>query len=303
MIDIEGFLGSINTYDFNYQARNALYFKAYLENDLDRMIDLSKDAVAFFKTKEGFLKLGEFSFLQKLGIAYQARKEYSNALDVYHQAFKLNPREGNTPWYNIRNHIFNVHLHLREYQEAYKYLLEATSHKSFKQLYNLSKEPWILKEAYMHLLIKMGKVAEDKDSKHKLRPFRLSRFLNEVEHFSKDKRGLNIAVNIIHALFLFLQKKDDEFERRLAALGQYSFRYLRRDETLRSNAFIKMLQKLPDAGFHPLRVKRYTDKYYKRMVEAPMVIQENSKEVEIIPYEHLWEIVLELLEMRLNKEI
>ena len=296
-------LESTRSFNFNFQARNALYFKAYVEKDIDQMINISESSVAYFETKSGFSKIGEFSFLQKLGVAYQADRNYKSAMQVYHKAFALSPRAGSLSWYNIRFHLFNVNLQLKAYQEAYKYLFEATSHKNFKTLNVLNREPWILKEAYMHLLIKMNKVEEDNLNEQKLRPFRLSRFLNEVEHFSKDKRGLNIAVNIIHALFLFLQKKEDDFERRLDALGQYSFRYLRNDDTLRSNAFIKMLQKIPDAGHHPVRLQRHTKKYYKRMIEAPIVIQENSKEVEIIPYEHLWGILLELLELRLDKRI
>ena len=303
LLQIKMKLEETNAFNFNFQARNALYFKAYVEKDIDQMIKISESSVSYFETKTGFSKIGEFSFLQKLGVAYQANKDYKSTIGIYHKAFNLNPRPGSLSWYNIRFHLFNVNLQLKEYQEAHKYLLEATSHKSFKSLNILNREPWILKEAYMHLLIKMDKVSEDKTSKQRLRPFRLSRFLNEVEHFSKDKRGLNIAVNIIHALFLFLQKKDDDFERRLDALGQYSFRYLRNDDTLRSNAFIKMLQKMPDAGYHPIRLQRHTKKYYTRMIEAPIVIQENSKDVEIIPYEHLWDIVIELLELRMDKKI
>jgi hypothetical protein len=155
----------------------------------------------------------------------------------------------------------------------------------------------------MQLLIKMGKVTEAEDSENKLRPFRINRFLNEVPHYSRDKSGRNIAILIIHVLFLFIQKKDDELDRRLDALGQYSFRYLRNDETLRSNAFIKMLQKLPDAHYHPIGIQRRVSKFYKRLTETPMNISEDSAETEVIPYEHLWEIVLELLQMRLDKEI
>jgi len=291
-------LESIPTYYFNINARNALYFKAYLELDSDRMEIISREAIDYFKTKSGFSKIGEFSFLQKAGIANQALKRFDQAIEVYNMAYKLNPMIGGTAWFNIRNHLFNSHLHLKEYQKSYQYLLEATSNKKFRKLYDLYKEPWLIKEAYMHLLIKMGKVSEDKEAEQKLRPFRISRFLNEVEHFSKDKRGLNIAVHIVHVLHLFLRRQEDQLERRLDALNQYSFRYLRNDDTLRSNAFIKMLQKMPDSAYHPIKLQREADKYYQRLVAAPMIIAENSKEVEVIPYEHLWEIVIELLTLR-----
>jgi len=293
----------IPTYYFNINSRNALYFKAYLESDTDEMEKIASDAIAFFNSKKGFSKLGKFSFLQKAGIANQALKNYKDAIRMYEEAFNMLPKEGSPAWYNIRNHLFNSHLHLKQYQQSYQYLLEATTHKSFKELYELYREPWIIKEAYMHLLIKIGKVQQEKDAEKKLRPFRISRFLNEVEHFSKDKRGLNIAVHIVHVLHLFLKRQEDQLERKLDSLGQYSFRYLRNDDTLRSNAFIKMLQKMPDSAYHPIKLQRDADKYYQRLIAAPMIIAENSKEVEVIPYEHLWEIVIELLTMRHNGDI
>jgi len=296
-------LEATDSFSFKYNAFNALYFKSYLEKDYPELEKISRAAIKYFRKKEGFSTIGEFSFLQKLGISYQAQGKYAEAIDTYHDVLKINPKEGTSPWYNIRNHLFNTHLAIKEYQNAYKYLLDVTTFSGFTKLFDTTKEPWRVKEAYMHLLIKMKKVIEDQDAENKLRPFRINRFLNEVPHFSKDKRGLNIAVLIIHVLFLFINKKEFEIEDRLNALGQYSFRYLRNDETLRSNAFIKMLQKLPLANFHPVRLKRHVEKFHKRLLETPMNISEQSAEIEIIPYEHLWEIVIELLEMRLEKKI
>jgi len=292
-----------DAYNFKFYAFNVLYFESYLNKNYSELEQVSEQAVLYFKSKNGFSTLGEFSFTQKLGIAYQALGKFNDAIKVYKEALGLNPREGGLAWYNIRNHLFNTHLATLEYQNAYKYLLEATLHKSFKNLFETHREPWLVKEAYVHLLINIGKVVEDSEVEIKLRPFRINRFLNEVPHFSKDKRGLNIAILIIHVLFLFINKKEFEIEDRLNALGQYSFRYLRNDETLRSNAFIKMLQKLPLANFHPVRLKRHVEKFHKRLLETPMNISEQSAEIEIIPYEHLWEIVIELLQMRLEKKI
>jgi len=301
--ELEITLTKISSFKYNFDTYNSLYFYYYLIKDYQKLVEISGKAVSFFQSKPGFLKIGIFDFLQKQGVAKYILGDLIEAIKVYEEALNMNPREGGTAWFNIRNHLFNAHLKCKEYDIAYKYLLESLSISKFKNLYESFKEQWLIKEAYMQLLIKMGKIEEDKDSKNKLRPFRINRFLNEVPLYSRDKSGRNIAILIIHVLFLFIQKKDDELQRRLDALGQYSFRYLRNDETLRSNAFIKMLQKLPDANYHPKGIERRVDKFYKRLVETPMNISEDSAETEVIPYEHLWEIVLELLQMRVNKEI
>jgi len=293
----------IHTYTYNYRLFNALYFMYYIEKDYEKLENISNTAVQFFQSKKGFLRAGEFSFLQKLGLAKFIMGDIDASITVYNRALALKPRTGNLAWFNVRYHLFNAYLSTKNYTMAYKYLIEALNEDSLKKLNESFREPWLIKEAYMQLLLKMGKVTEVEDSKNKLRPFRINRFLNEVPLYSRDKSGRNIAILIIHVLFLFIQKKDDELQRRLDALGQYSFRYLRNDETLRSNAFIKMLQKLPDANYHPKGIERRVDKFYKRLVETPMNISEDSAETEVIPYEHLWEIVLELLQMRVNKEI
>ena len=301
--ELESQLPNIQTISFNYSTYNCLYFKSFLSGDYNKLIEISTSAVAYFRTKKVFKHIGEFSFLQKLGVANYIQGNIQKAIEVYSEAQNMKLTPGKLPWFNIRSHLFIAHLSLKNYDSAFLYLHEVLSFSSFNSLYESFKETWLIKEAYMQLLIKMGKVTEADDSENKLRPFRINRFLNEVPHYSRDKSGRNIAILIIHVLFLFIQKKDDELQRRLDALGQYSFRYLRNDETLRSNAFIKMLQKLPDANYHPKGIERRVDKFYKRLVETPMNISEDSAETEVIPYEHLWEIVLELMQMRVNKEI
>ena len=59
-----------------------------------------------------------------------------------------------------------------------------------------------------------------------------------------------------------------------------------------------MLLKIPSAGFHHLRVENHTKELKKKLLSTPMMISAQSYEVEVIPYEDLWEIVMEILEKR-----
>jgi len=256
-------------YNFNLYVYFSRYLFAFFNKNYSNLLRISEEAIIFFKSKSGFSKFALFTFTQNLGLSHFINEDYEKALTVYRDALSLNPPKGKTNWYNILNQIFNTHLVLQNYTQAYDYLILAISEPKFSNLYFTLKEPWLVKEAYIQLLIKMGKVVEEKKPEKKLRPFRLKRFLNEVPHFSKDKRGLNIAILIIHILFLFIQKKESEIEDRFQSLNQYSFRYLRNDATLRSNLFIKMLLQLPKAAYHPVRTQRYAEKHHKRLLETP----------------------------------
>jgi len=57
-----------------------------------------------------------------------------------------------------------------------------------------------------------------------------------------------------------------------------------------------MLSAVVKGNFHPVAAQRYAAKYVKILKETPPSISEQSSEIEIIPYEELWDILLGVLE-------
>ncbi len=57
-----------------------------------------------------------------------------------------------------------------------------------------------------------------------------------------------------------------------------------------------MLLTLPDCSFHKKAVLRKSDKYCNKLLEVPMSAANQNAEIEIVPYEMLWEFVLESLD-------
>jgi len=283
---------AVTNYDFNYHYRNALFFRAWLLRDFDKMELIADAAIEFFKNKKGFSPLGYFSFLQKLGFIYERRQKLEEAIALYNEALNLDLVNGGTSWYNIRSHLFDAHMMKKDYNLCLKYLNQAVENPSFKKLHKNYREPWVIKKAFMQLLINMDKVDVSLD---KVPAFSLSKFRNNVQFFSKDKRGLNIAIIIVQALHHLVKDQRSKFEDKLDALSQYAFRYLKNDETLRSNAFIKIILKLPEVNYHPSRWKLHTEKYRVKLKNASEHYGLQSKEIEIIKYEDLIELIEEML--------
>jgi hypothetical protein len=282
-------------YWFNFFAYNSIYFYHYFLKENDQLEIYSKKAISFFKMKNGFSPIALFSFSQKLGVSYLHSNQIFNAKEVFYESLNMGPTAGSINWYNIHSYIFLTHLVLKEYAQAYSIIINTSTHPKFNRLNESYKEPWLIKEAYVHFLIRMGKIEISNEDGKSLRPFRLGRFLNEVPNFSKDKRGLNIAILIVQMLFLILDKKYSKVIDRIDALKQYSYRYLRKNETFRANCFIKMLLKVPEVDYHPVAVKRHTAELHKKLLDSSMNLSESSPETEIIPYENLWEIVMEVI--------
>lgn len=59
-----------------------------------------------------------------------------------------------------------------------------------------------------------------------------------------------------------------------------------------------MILEIPLQNFHPVAIRRHTEKYWQRLKKVPLELSHQSREIEIIPYEKLWTIILDHLENR-----
>ena len=57
-----------------------------------------------------------------------------------------------------------------------------------------------------------------------------------------------------------------------------------------------MLLQLPAGHFHPIAVKRKAAPYLARLQSMPIDLAKQDHELEVVPFEVLWERVLEALE-------
>lgn len=201
--------------------------------------------------------------------------------------------EGDFNWYVALEQYFLVSLKIHDYKKAYDVYLKVTNQPNFSAQYQQITERWKINEAFVHFLILKGKIEPtQEDDKHK---FRINKFLNEVPRHSKDKRGTNITILVLQILFLLEQERYEDIFERIEPLRMYTSRYLRKDDTFRGNCFIKMLMQLPAGRFHKEAVKRKAAPYLKKLESIPLDVAKQTAELEIIPYEELWEYVMESL--------
>ena len=92
-----------------------------------------------------------------------------------------------------------------------------------------------------------------------------------------------------------MEKDYDSIIDKMDALSSYAHRHLRRDESYRSNCFIKMLLQLDKGHFNRIAVQRKAEPYYQKLLAVPLSKAKQDFELEIIPYETLWEFALESL--------
>ncbi|TXF90976.1 hypothetical protein FUA23_04020 [Neolewinella aurantiaca] len=184
-------------------------------------------------------------------------------------------------------------LRTRNYEFAYREFV-ALDKSSIKRLLTpRHAEYWLILEAAINLLLTAGEIIPD-ESWPVLRKFRTKKFINDVPSFGREKRGVNIQILVIQALYFIIMKKYDDMVERTDALNAYCKRYLKNDENRRNDAFFKLLLIVIKANFN--RAKAIEKGKYTFGKLRDTTDWSSLNNTEIIPYEDLWMILLSHLE-------
>lgn len=240
---------------------------------------------------------------KNVSIMALTRVECSIKLGSFEEGYKQAERASSLIPPRSINHIklsqymVDLGLETGHYDYAYQELQKVDWNDIQDLLTKQHVEYWLILEAYVNLLRMAGWITGEKKGSTSS-SFKLSRFLNDVPSYSKNKQGMNIQILLIQVVFLIIQQKYGKVIDRTAALTRYGSRYLTSNENLRNNCFFKMLVTAERCRFHRVATERHTAKIYQRMIskEAKELAKANS--TELVAYEDLWQIVLDHLEVK-----
>jgi hypothetical protein len=293
-IKLEKELPKSDSYRFKFFYFTIAKLACTTRHDYRGSLKVCKEAIADLEKRKAATPPAIAAFLHPTLVAATMLGQFEKAEAAAAQLEGLN-LPGSHNWYKGMEVLVFFRLHQQNYQEAYRVFKQAKNHKRFSHLSAANQEQWYLFEAYVHLLIAMGKIkrSEAEEKRLKLRPARL---LNQVPLFSKDKRGLNIPILIVHAIYLLHLHRYEEAYDRMQALEKYAGRHLKAtDHNYRSYCFIKALSKIPDADYNPKAAQRAAADLLREMGQRPLQFVDAPHEVENMPYEHLWALAMEAL--------
>ncbi|MGB4959117.1 MAG: tetratricopeptide repeat protein [Saprospiraceae bacterium] len=270
------------------------YFYYEFIGDYTKGLDVAQAALKEIMDLDNGEILGEYQSKRNIALANFHLKNYQEASKWFEEVIEM-VTVGTRNWFFATSLYYLNLVSLKKYDQLYSLSYVVLNNKNLSKFTHFH-EQWKIREAYIHFLIKVDIIKLSDHPKEKLKPFSLSRFLNSMPFHGKDKSGQNVTIIILQILFLISDKKYSQIIDRIDALTQYTYRYLRNDDTYRSNCFIKMLILMAKADFNPIRTVRYTKDLRKKLINAHPVTDEKSSQVEIIPFDFLWDLTIELLE-------
>jgi hypothetical protein len=169
---------------------------------------------------------------------------------------------------------------------------EVTSHPRFRLQSEAAQEHWRIYELYLHYVLRRTEGYESMEIRKR---FNLERFLSMSPVAAKDKHGLNVALLIGQVLYMLDEGDFDGINDRMEALTIYRVRWLRVTDNPQSNLFFKLLRLMENTSFsYELALER-GDRYYQELRVLRPEIVHVEEELQIVPYEWLWQRALEKL--------
>ncbi len=264
------------------------YFTA--QNDYAGALTYCDKAIQFFEARSYEARVPLQIFYYQQLICHIHLRQFEQGKEAAKRCIRL-MQEGTFNWFKYRELYLHLLLHTHHYEDAAQLLHSTLEHSRFQFLPENVVEIWRIYEAYIYFLSRIGKVTQAPKGK-----FKLAKFINEFSIFNKDRSGVNVAIIIIKWLMLIQERQFGKLLDEVESTEQYAYRHLRGENTKRSYCFVRMLLQVPLGQFERKTVEERTAKLKDTLRSVPLQLANQTHEIEILPYEDLWDMVLSLLE-------
>lgn len=266
-------------------------FRYEMVHDFESMLEVCNQAEKFIENNPLYYQDDKLATFQvKKMSAYLHKRDFKNGKTNAEKCLLSFPA-GSDTWFTFMEYYLLLALHTDNHINAIAIFNRAKENSKFRKLDAEVKEKFRIYEVYLNYIIEsLGEENPILKTQRK-KTFRANRFLNDPLIFSKDQRIFTILLVIGQLLFLLEKKNYNQVIERIDRLKSYANRQLKREEYYRVIQFIRLLQQLAKAEFQPDNMTN-TGKYYDRLIETPFFFRGLINEMEVIPYEKLWNLLI-----------
>ena len=184
-------------------------------------------------------------------------------------------------WYQFAEKYVMLNIQNEQYEKATDVFFRVAGNKTFGDLDEKDQLRWNVIRGYLYYLA---------DNKKLIRKFDFEQFVQNTPEFIKENAGYHVSILILQILH-FLDGDLAHLHEKLDAIDDYVNRYLNNSFSKRTKTFCKLLHKVAihNRDFDTIVVK---SRYLQEKLYESNVAGESFVDFEIVPYEYLWDIVL-----------
>jgi hypothetical protein len=270
-------------------------FKYEMSFDFQSMLEVCRRAEAYMENNPLYWQEEKLEIFQlKKMSAFLHLRDYKNGKIEAEKALQRF-EEGSEMWFTFMELYLLLALHSDNFLNGYAIFQRAIGQQRFRKLPAAEREKWHIYEVYLEFLLEtMSENAAAAAAAKKKGNFRSQKFINDPVLYPKDQRVFTVHLVVAQILFLLERNNQPAVNERIERLKNYANRQLKPEEFYRAINFIRLLQQLSKAEFDVNELST-VEKYYGRLIETPFYYRGLLHELEIIPFEKLWNLILQRL--------
>jgi hypothetical protein len=275
------------TRSFNIFEHYYILSEIFLEmtGQFDKIIDLAAEAEKMERNKTLNMLRFDKRFNTYINVYAHLRvKSYDKGLQVAEKAEAAFDRSSNN-WFAFMENYFLLAMHAARYELALKLINEVFGNPFIKKINTAARERWTLYRSYLYFVHPLPQLQKK---------FNFMEFITSVPEYSKDKQGFNVAILILQFLHYLRAGETDDLIYRIDNLKKYEEKHLKDSFSDRTRMMFRLLGLTVKEDMNYYECKKKGRYFYEKLHDMPSP-GDAYAEIEIIPYEQLWEITLNIL--------
>lgn len=297
----DALVGLSEMYDSPVVIYNMYLVWAYryeMTNDWAAMLEVCDRAEAYVAANPVYYQEGKVTtFQMKKMTAFLHLRDYKNGKQNAEKSLQ-SFEEGSELWFKFLEYYLLLAMHTDNFINALAILNRAINNSKFKKLDADTRDKWGIFEAVLTFVtesnVGVSSSSFSQAATSKRKTFKVSKFLSDVVSHSKESKILTVHTLVTQAMFHIRRKSYPAANETIDKLKMYANRQLKPEDYYRTIQFIRLLQQLPKADYKKSELSN-VEKYYNRLLTTPFVYRGLLPELEVIPYEKLWDIIVEQL--------
>ncbi len=266
-------------------------YRYEMVQDYNTMLEICNRAEKYIEDNPAYYQDDKLSTFQlKKMSAYLHLRDWKNGKNNAERCLQSFP-QGSDTWFQFMEYYILLAIHTDNYINALAIYNHATSNGKFKKLNANIREKWRIYDVYLNYIIESTGNENPVLLTQRRKPLKTAQFIRDTILYPKEQRIFTILMVIGQLLFILEKKGFNSASERIDQLKNYANRQLKKEEYYRTIQFIRLLQQLAKADYNPDQLSN-VDKYYNRLVETPFYYRGLIPELEVIPYEKLWNMIL-----------
>ena len=188
-------------------------------------------------------------------------------------------------WYRFMEIFYMIAVRDRNYKLGFQLVESVLESKNFNKLDITDQEKWRLYNAYINYA---------NAGNFYMRHSNFDDFIKEIPAYDKDREGFQVAVLFLQILYFTEQGNMVALKKRRDIIKKYMANHFKENFSYRTRTFYKLTNIVVENKLDLRQIQNKT-RYLLGKLPNNQIINDAFREMEIIPYEQLWDLLLDSL--------